>query len=87
MFDHAVLLCTPRVASIWNGMIATHFGESLVEGVSDHVVVMAAWLKEAEENRLEFESRTHAAEFEVPQPQLTVGELSIETVTVQYIHR
>jgi len=71
-----------HVLSIRDGMIAAHFDKPFVERVSDHVVIMDAWLKESEEKRLKFETSTHATEFEVPEPQFPVGKLSVETVTV-----
>jgi hypothetical protein len=63
-------------------MIATHFDKPFVKCVDYDVVVMRAWQKEPEKKRFELDTRTHAAEFKVPEPQFSVGQLSIETESV-----
>ena len=72
-----------RVLQVGHGVVATQLGKAFVDRVCNHVMVVDAGLKEPEEERLKINSRTHAAKFEIPQPQFAVRELRINAVAVQ----
>ena len=61
-----------RVLQVGHRVVATHLDKAFVERVSNHVMVVVARLKDAEEERLKIDSCTHAAKFEIPQPQFAV---------------
>lgn len=75
-----------RVLQIGHRVVATQLDKAFVERVRNHVMVVDAGLKEPEEERLKIDSCTHAAKFEIPEPQFAVRELRIDAVTVQEIN-
>ncbi len=64
-------------------MVAAQLDETLVEGMGDHIMIVAARLERAVAIRLELKTGAHAAQLEVPQPQLTVRERCVQAERIE----
>jgi hypothetical protein len=58
-------------------MVPSELGESLVEGVSDHIVIVVRGLEGAEEECLELDDRAHASELEVAHPEIAKSQAGV----------
>src|SRR5580658_4355689 len=76
---HLVVL----VVAVGDGVVPAQFDEAFVEGVRDHVVVVRGGFLGAAQDVLQLERRAHAAEGEVAQPQLVVGEARRPTGSIE----
>jgi hypothetical protein len=66
-------------------MVAAELDEALVEGVSDHVVVVGTWKEGTEQKGFELKGGAHAAELEVSEPELFLCELSVPAELVEHV--
>jgi hypothetical protein len=66
-------------------MVASELDEALVEGVSDHVVVVGTGSEGTEKKGFELKGGAHAAELEVSEPELLLGELSVPAEIVEHV--
>src|SRR5580698_262110 len=68
-------------------MVPPEFGEPLVEGMRNDVVIARVRGHQSKEERLEFKSGTHPTEFEVAEPQLSEGETGFLAIGVKCVEK
>lgn len=74
-----------RVVAVGDGMVPTELGEALVERVDDDVMVVVARLQGAIAEGLHLQGARHAAELELAEEQLDVGEQGVLTGLVEAV--
>lgn len=79
------VLLTLVFLHIGNRMVAAELDEAFVECVSDHVVVVGTRSEGTEQKGFELKGGAHAAELEVPEPELLLAELSVPPEFVEHV--
>jgi hypothetical protein len=66
-------------------MIPAELSETLIESLSDDVVVVVTGGEDSVEEGLQIERGAHAPQFEVAEPKFTVGEPSFLAIGIEHV--